>query len=126
MSDSYAPGVCNIGPAEIRVRRRSGYAGLAVTVVLYLVLVVLDISPWWRLFLLIPAFVSASGFIQASMRFCAGFGMRGLFNFTDDTTRRQRVEQAEARRADRRRSMLIQGYALALAVIVTVIALLIR
>ena len=28
----YQPGVCNIGPAEIRARRRTGWIGLAVAV----------------------------------------------------------------------------------------------
>jgi hypothetical protein len=124
MSTTYIPGVCNIGPAEIRLRRQSGYIGLIV-IVLMLVLFVLFHAPfWWRLLILLPAGVSSNGFLQAGMHFCAGFGMRGLFNFGDDTTKQETVEQAEYRRADRRKAMLILGYSLVISVIVFVIAVL--
>jgi hypothetical protein len=49
MTDQYAPGTCNIGPAEIAIRRRAGHAGVAVTAALATVLVRSDLHPAWRL-----------------------------------------------------------------------------
>ena len=53
-----------------------------------------------RLVAFFPAAVAASGFLQASLRFCAGFGWLGVFNF-DRVGMTQAVESAEARRRDR-------------------------
>ena len=122
MSIAYLPGVCNIGPAEIRVRRRAGFIGLILTAILLILFPVFHVPLWWRLVVLAPAGLSANGFLQAALHFCVGFGMRGLFNFGDDTTRQETVEQAEYRRADKRKAMLILGYSLVIGVVVFVIA----
>ncbi len=79
--DAYVPGRCNIGPAEIARRRMVGHIGLAGTIVGFVILVLLPIHPLWRLLLFFPASVSASGYLQAALHFCAGFGSRGIFNF---------------------------------------------
>jgi hypothetical protein len=57
-----------------------------------------------RLLLFIPAAAGASGFLQAALRFCAGFGSRGLFNFGPEVGTTQSVEQAEFRLQDRKRA----------------------
>ena len=85
----YQPGVCNIGPAEIRARRLSGHVGLAATIGVVAALILFGDDPAWRLLAFIPAAGGAGGYLQAAMRFCANFGWRGVFNFTDrihDTT----------------------------------------
>ena len=48
MVDQYVPGTCNIGPAEIALRRRAGHAGLATTAVLAAALVLLVALPLWQ------------------------------------------------------------------------------
>jgi hypothetical protein len=77
----YQPGVCNIGPAEIARRRRSGHAGLVAAIVILALLVVLHAPAWTRLLLFVPAGGSAAGYLQARLHFCAGFGSAGIYNF---------------------------------------------
>ena len=119
----YQPGVCNIGPAEIRRRRMAGHAGLIAAVALLAVLVAAGAPPVTRLLVLVPAAVSASGYIQARMRFCAAYGSAGIFNFggTGDAVS---VADAEARAADRRRALRIGISSAAIAAAVAVLAVL--
>src|SRR4029077_10511322 len=79
--DEYVPGRCNIGKAEIASRRRSGYVGTAATIGLLVALVAIGAPPLTRLIIALPAAIAASGFIQARLRFCAGFGALGVYNF---------------------------------------------
>jgi hypothetical protein len=102
----YQPGVCNIGPAEIARRRRAGHMGLGASGVLLLGLVAFDAPAWARLLVALPAAGAASGYLQARLRFCAGFGSRGVFNF-GPLGPTQLVEDAEARRRDRARATQI-------------------
>ena len=104
--DRYVPGVCNIGPAEVRRRRLVGWLGVAGMVVLCVGLRMADAAPVWRLAVFVPASIAASGFIQARMRFCANFGYRGLYNF-EGIGDEQRVVLEEALRKDRRRAWSI-------------------
>lgn len=113
---AYRPGTCNIGPAEIAARRRSGHAGVAVTLLLLATLVVLDADPLWRLALAIPAAGAAMGYLQAALRFCAGYGMRGIFNVGEALRDTTEVTDAEARSVDRRRSLELTGLALLIGV----------
>lgn len=120
----YEPGVCNIGPAEIASRRRAGDIGAVVTVVLAGALLLSRAPRWWRLALVLPAAGSASGYLQARARFCAGFGSRGLYNF-GPLGHEQHVVDPQARALDRRRSRQIGATAgvigLAVAAAVTAV-----
>ena len=117
----YQPGVCNIGPAEIAARHRSGHVGAIATVGLFAILVALGAPPIARLLLAIPAAVAASGYLQARAKFCAGFGSRGVFNFGDVGATR-RVDDAEARALDRRRSVQLGLTAFAIGLGVAIVA----
>ena len=123
-SVEYQPGVCNIGPAEIARRRRAGHVGLLVTVAAFAALVAIDAPPLARLILVLPAAAAASGYLQAWLKFCAGFGSRGIFNFgpVGDT---QQVVDEEARARDRARAKRIGLASLAIGVAVGVVAALI-
>lgn len=77
----YQPGVCNIGPAEIRRRRVSGWLGLGIAVVFLALAFGLGWAAPWRLLVAMPVFLSAQGFLQAAFHFCVGFASRGLYNF---------------------------------------------
>ena len=96
----YIPGVCNIGPQEIRRRRRTGYVGTAITLAVFAGLVVVGAPPIARLVLFLPAAIAASGFLQAYLKFCAGFGQLGVFNFADDRSSMEHVIDKVARRKD--------------------------
>lgn len=113
--------MCNIGPAEIARRRRAGHVGVIATIGLLAVLLLLDAPPAARLLLTIPAAVAASGYLQAWLRFCAGFGSRGIMNFGalgDSET----VADPEARARDRRRARQIGLASLVVGVVVGVVA----
>ncbi|WP_375388780.1 hypothetical protein [uncultured Amnibacterium sp.] len=112
MTNAYIPGVCNIGPAEIARRRRSGYGGTAVTAAVLAVVFATGAPKPVRLLAVLPASLGATGFIQAATHFCAGFGMRGVFNF-GDTGATDTVEQAEFREEDQRKARRILAASLA-------------
>ena len=120
---SYVPGVCNIGPAEIARRRRAGHVGLLAAVGLLAVLIATDAPPLARLLVIVPATISASGYLQAWLKFCAGLGSRGLFNFGPLGTATAVTDQ-EAIERDRRRSRQIGLMSLGIAIVAGVIAVL--
>jgi hypothetical protein len=95
----YRPGVCNIGPAEIRRRRWTGHVGLVATLILLAVLIALDAPPLTRLLVGIPAMISASGYLQAWLKFCAGFAQIGVYNF-GERGEMQKIVDPEAHRRD--------------------------
>ena len=105
----YQPGVCNIGPAEIARRRRAGHTGLAAAIALFAALVAIDAPDWTRFLVAIPAIGAASGYIQAHLRFCAGFGSMGVFNFRE-LGPTERVSDDADRARDRARAFQI-GFA---------------
>jgi hypothetical protein len=119
----YQPGICNIGPAEIAARRRSGHVGVIAAVALLLLLVALGVPPIARLLVALPVAVGASGYLQARAKFCAGFGARGVFNFGSLGTTNQ-VADSAARAADRRRAIRISLTAFAIGIAVGIVAVL--
>jgi hypothetical protein len=104
----YAPGVCNIGSAEIAARRRFGHLGLAVTVAFAAIVLAIDAPLWLRLLVFFPAAGAATGYLQAALHFCAGFAMRGVYNF-GRLGQIAGVDGEAARVADRRRATEIFG-----------------
>lgn len=119
----YRPGVCNIGPEEIARRRRAGHLGVVATLVAFVVLLAVDAPPLARLLVALPAAGAASGYLQARLKFCAGFGSAGIFNF-GSLGERQQVADAQARQRDRIRSTQIAVAALATGLVVAVVAVL--
>lgn len=117
----YQPGVCNIGPAEIRKRRASGWVGLAVAVGFLVLAFALGWAAPWRLLVALPVFLSAQGFLQAAFHFCVGFATRGLYNF-GELGAEESVQDAEFRRKDQRKAALISLLAFAIAAVVALIA----
>jgi hypothetical protein len=124
LDTAYRPGVCNIGPAEIAARRRSGHVGVIAAIVLFVVLVALGVPPIARIVVALPVAIAASGYLQAYLKFCAGFGARGVFNFGNLGTT-SRVEDAVARSADRRRAyrIMLASFAIGLAVAIVAVLL---
>lgn len=115
----YQPGVCNIGPAEIAKRKQVGWIGAGATAILWLALAFLHISSVWRLALFVTATIAATGLLQGHMRFCAGFGFRGVFNLGPQVGRTEKVEQSEFRREDRKKAFQIVAYSVLIAAAVT-------
>jgi hypothetical protein len=117
----YRPGVCNIGPAEIARRRRAGHVGGLITIAALAALVAIDAPPLARLIVVLPAAAAASGYLQAWLKFCAGFGSRGIFNFGAVGGTQQVVDEG-ARARDRARANRIGLASLAIGVAVGVVA----
>jgi len=103
------PGVCNIGRAEIKQRLRIGWASAIFGVVALATLIAFQTVPAWRLLLLFPASLAATGYMQAAWHFCAKFGLKGVFNFGPNAGKTDTVEQAEFRRQDRHTALKIIG-----------------
>lgn len=119
----YEAGVCNIGPEEIARRRRAGHVGSLATLAIFGVLVALHLPPPVRLVVALPAAAAAIGYLQAVLRFCAGFGTRGVFNF-GVVGRTEEVVDPEARARDRSRAAQLALASLAIGIVVAVVAVL--
>jgi hypothetical protein len=91
--------------------------GLVVTVALFATLLVLAAPHWTRILLVLTAGGAASGYLQAWLHFCAGFGSAGTFNLGPVGTV-ERVTDPEARARDRFRSMQIGLASLAIGLAV--------
>lgn len=107
--NQYIPGVCNMGPTEIKKRKQAGWAGLITTLFLWVAFIWFDVAAVWRLTLFLPAMMSATGFLQAYSHFCAYFGFAALFNF-GEVGKTDSVLQAEFRKQDRRKAWQITLY----------------
>jgi hypothetical protein len=120
--NDYIPGVCNIGKAEIKMRRALGWLGLIATVLLWALFIAMKTPAPWRLTLFVPAFLAAMGYLQAAWHFCAKFGLGGVFNFGPSIGRTDTVEQAEYRKQDRRTALQIVGVAALFGAVVAAVA----
>ena len=120
--NQYVPGVCNIGEVEIAQRRRVGVVGIIATIIAWAILDYFHVAWGWKVLLFFPASFGATGFLQAWMHFCAGFGMKGVSNFSSEAGKTDTVSQAEFRAKDKRKAQAIVGYSVAIGVIVTAVA----
>jgi hypothetical protein len=123
--DGYVSGTCNIGPVEIARRRMVGHLGLLITLLGFLALVSIQVNALWRLVLFVPAAASASGYLQAMLHFCAGFGSRGVYNF-GPLGRQERIADPDALARDRSMSGRIGLGSAAIGAVVAIAAVLVR
>lgn len=121
---TYVPGVCNIGPAERRRRRQTGWLGLAATVAALAAVVVLRVPDPWRLLVALPAAGGAVGFLQSALHFCVDFGIRGLYNLGSSLGKEESVMEKDMRRADQRKALQIIGFSGLIGLGVAIIAIL--
>ncbi|MFZ2226911.1 MAG: hypothetical protein WA090_03860 [Candidatus Nanopelagicaceae bacterium] len=119
--DKYIPGVCNIGPAEIARRKKAGWTGSVVTVILWASFIGFNAPHAWRLTLFIPAMMAATGFLQAGMHFCAYFGLSSLFNFGSKVGETDDVLQAEFRAKDRKKAWQIVYLSALIGIVVALV-----
>jgi len=119
----YEPGRCNIGPAEIARRRRAGHVGLLASGGLLAGLLAAGAPRWSRLLVALPAAGAAAGYLQAALRFCAGFGSRGVYNF-GPLGRTEAVVDADAAARDRARATQIGLGAMAIGLAAGLVAVL--
>ncbi|HXX60017.1 MAG TPA: hypothetical protein VEI48_01855 [Candidatus Sulfotelmatobacter sp.] len=120
---SYQPGVCNIGPAEIRRRQAGAIAGTIVTIVVAVVIFALGLPHPVRLLIALPAAGALVGWLQAVLHFCVGFARLGVFNF-GEIGPMERIADARAHRADQRRAAQMIGVALLGGLLIGLVAVL--
>jgi hypothetical protein len=92
-------------------------------VALFAILVAVGAPAIARLLVAIPAILSASGYLQAYFKFCAGFGAAGVYNF-DDVGTTDRIADEASRALDRARATRIGLASFAIGAVVGLVAVL--
>lgn len=121
----YIPGVCNIGIEERKIRRNIGVFGAVLTLIFLFFSLVLDLRSIYRIIIFLPAFMSALGFLQYKMHFCAEFGILGVYNFDKAFRKKISIMESEFLKQDRIKALKIIVYSLLVAIFITLIALVI-
>ena len=114
---------CNIGPAEIERRRRSGVVITAIAALVAVALLALQVPPPARLALFPFATGAAVTWLQVVHKFCVAFAAIGVQNF-NGLGEEEKVDPA-MRAADRRRltQLVLEGSAIGAAVTLLFVAL---
>jgi len=115
----YIPGICNINPVEIRKRRMVGHFGLAVTIILVALALVMHVSWIFRIVVIIPAFIAATGYLQAHNKFCVGFAAQKQQNA--DTGEIVQITDKEALALDKKKTRVMNLQATIIAAAVTAV-----
>ncbi|MFX0013389.1 MAG: hypothetical protein ACFFB2_02010 [Promethearchaeota archaeon] len=120
----YSAGVCNIGEAEIKQRRRIGYIGLVltvITIIVYLILIYsIKLDPLFGVIIFIPAEMTTIGLIQARSKFCAAYGLTHQQNVSSSLGLTIKIEDEVSQREDRNKAIKIVFQSLIIALIITV------
>ena len=114
MSDTYIPGTCNLGRAEVRSRQIVALVGLVATLILATGLIASSTPQASGLTLFAPLMVFAVGFIQSRRKFCLAYGLAGTFNL-GKLGQISKVANPEDKAADRKTALSILAQATALA-----------
>ena len=122
MQRTYVPGVCNLSDAEAKRRTIGGWTGLIVSILLELFFLYANTDPVIRLIIFIPAAFGAMGFLQSAMHFCVNFGMRGLFNVSEQVGKTESVAQAQFRAQDKAKAIRIIVYSIVIGIVVAILA----
>src|SRR5262245_22125576 len=84
--------VCaNIGPRERRIRNQVGVAGALLTLLTIGALIEVHAPFYVRLIIIIPALISAMGFLQARAHTCVGFARKGIRVLGDSRSQAETV-----------------------------------
>ncbi len=120
--EKYIPGACNIGPQERKLRKTAGWIGLGLFLALLGILYASHAPQWARFFLLLPALLSVTGWVQYAHRFCVNFGMRGLVNMDKPAFQTENVVEEAFRRKDRQRALGLIALSAAISLAATLAA----
>jgi hypothetical protein len=119
VSDTYIPGTCNLGKAEVRSRQIVALVGLVASLILATGLIASSAPQASGLTLFAPLMVFAVGFIQSRRKFCLAYGLAGTFNL-GKLGQISKVANPEDKAADRKTALSILAQATALALGLTV------
>jgi hypothetical protein len=120
---SYVPGMCNINTAEVAYRRKAMWIGIAISAVLFAVLLAFHVV-WWLvpILLFIPVYVGAIGYLQVRNRFCVSYGSRGQQNADENSDAAHDVLEKEALAADKAKTRRMNLQALALTIVIILLS----
>jgi len=114
VSDTYIPGTCNLGKAEVRSRQIVALVGLVASLILATGLIASSAPQASGLTLFAPLMVFAVGCIQSRRKFCLAYGLAGTFNL-GKLGQISKVANPEDKAADRKTALSILAQATALA-----------
>lgn len=117
-ADTYQPGVCNIGGAEVKRRKQVAKIGASFFLITSLYLLFTGADSAAAGFAMIPALLAAVGFVQSRKKFCFAFGLLGTFNFAE-LGKMSKVATKADLAADRRMALTIIAQAIGLALLAT-------
>jgi hypothetical protein len=123
MSETYIPGTCNLGKAEVRSRQFVALVGLIMSISALGGLLGTHSSRGARLSIFIPLMVFSVGYLQSRKKFCLAFGLMGTFNL-GKLGEMSRVSDPAFRRADRKMALSLLAQASALALVLTLFVVL--
>jgi len=118
VSDTYIPGTCNLGKAEVRSRQVVALVGFVISLILAIGLIASSAPQASGLTLFAPLMVFAVGFIQSRRKFCLAYGLAGTFNL-GKLGQISKVANPEDKAADRKTALSILAQATALALVIT-------
>lgn len=123
MSDTYIPGTCNLGKAEVRRRQLVAVIGLVLSISTLMGFLATDVARGARWSIFAPLMVFSVGYIQSRKKFCLAYGFLGTFNLgkLGDISR---VQDPADRAADRKTALTILGQAALLAFALSVLVVL--
>jgi accessory gene regulator protein AgrB len=124
-AQSYIPGVCNINRQEIASRRKLGHIGLAVFIVLLIIFFAMSLSIYFRVVLFLPAYLSATGYLQARNKFCVGYAAAGQENASEGSTKANDILSADFKNKDQKKARIMNMQAFLIALLLTIIVILI-
>lgn len=119
--NQYQAGVCNIGPAENKKRLKAGNSGAIITILLLIIFIIADVPRGYRLLTAIPAMMAAAGYIQASMKFCAYFGLASVFNF-GQLGKQAKIENKHFQSLDKRKAYQIIAYSVSIGLVIGILS----
>jgi len=118
-STEYQSGICNIGQRQTRLRYLLGAIGFAAALLYVYWFTGSGLSNLYLLAAFFPLLIGFEGAIQGRMNFCATYGLTGLYDLRGSGGERGRVEDPEHRKEDREKALMIHGYSIVAAVLVT-------
>ncbi|HEY0965701.1 MAG TPA: hypothetical protein VGE13_04455 [Candidatus Saccharimonadales bacterium] len=120
----YIPGVCNINRAEIAYRRKAMWFGVVLTLVIFVLLLLAHVSGAFRLVLFVPLYIASIGYLQVKNRFCVAYGTSGKQNAGEHSTSSTDVDDQEALKADKKKSLRMNLQAFVVSATLTILAVL--
>jgi hypothetical protein len=112
----------NISPAGKQRRRRVGYVALVASILLFVALIAVHASWYWRLLVFLPSSLTAVAFLQVSRQTCIARAAEGTFEHDDFSKTKAPDDEVAASRhvaAGIRRDSTLIGIASALLAVAT-------